>query len=203
MAAIKRHKNKPITPRRRPSQARSRSKVEYLLEAAAQVFRAEGYSATTNRIAERAGVSIGTLYEYFPNKEALLLALADRHVTEAERGITAALEHKEPKQLLPALQNAILASHRYPSTALAFITDPRDQARLKRRVSALKTQILATLTKRATTAGLTQPTLKARITFGLIAELTSTTLYEPEYATTHQALAQHLLKLALTNFQST
>ena len=202
MAARKRTKNKPITPRRRPSQARSRSKVEYLLQAAAQVFRAEGYTATTNRIAERAGVSIGTLYEYFPNKEALLLALAERHVTEAERGITAALEHVEAAQLLPALQQAVLASHRYPSTALAFISDPRDQARLERRVAALRKQILDTLTKRAAAARLPRPAVQARATFGLIAELTSMTLYEPEYDAVHTELAQHLLQLALAEFRA-
>jgi AcrR family transcriptional regulator len=202
MAAKKQRKTKPITPRRRPSQARARSKVEYLLQAAAQVFRAEGYSATTNRIAERAGVSIGTLYEYFPNKEALLLALAERHVTEAERGIGAALEHKQAAQLLPALQQAVLASHRYPSTALTFIADPRDQARLKRRVTALRQQILDTLTKCAKAAGLPQPKLRARTAYGLIAELTSATQYEPEYEATHPELAQHLLQLALTDLRA-
>lgn len=55
-----------------------------LLEAAAQVFSREGFAATTNRIAERAGVSIGTLYQYFPNKETLLHALAEPHVREAD-----------------------------------------------------------------------------------------------------------------------
>ena len=54
-----------------------------LLEAAAQVFSREGTAATTNRIAERAGVSVGTLYQYFPNKESLLRALAERHVAAA------------------------------------------------------------------------------------------------------------------------
>lgn len=54
-----------------------------LLEAASQVFSREGMSATTNRIAERAGVSVGTLYQYFPNKETLLHALAERHVIAA------------------------------------------------------------------------------------------------------------------------
>ncbi|MEU4416426.1 TetR/AcrR family transcriptional regulator [Nocardia salmonicida] len=53
--------------------------METLLEAAAQVFSREGATATTNRIAERAGLSIGTLYQYFPNKEAMLHALAERH----------------------------------------------------------------------------------------------------------------------------
>ncbi|RDI49919.1 TetR/AcrR family transcriptional regulator [Nocardia mexicana] len=57
--------------------------VDTLLEAAAQVFSREGMAATTNRIAERAGVSIGTLYQYFPNKQALLRMLAERHLAEA------------------------------------------------------------------------------------------------------------------------
>ena len=50
--------------------------MEAILGAAAQVFEARGYaSGTTNRIAETAGVSIGTLYQYFPSKEALVVAL--------------------------------------------------------------------------------------------------------------------------------
>lgn len=69
--------------RRTPRQARSRATVEYLLEAAAQVFDARGYAATTNEIAARAGVSIGTLYQYFTDKDALLLALAERHLEQA------------------------------------------------------------------------------------------------------------------------
>jgi AcrR family transcriptional regulator len=68
------------TARRRPRQERSRATVDAIVEAAAQVFEREGLAATTNRIAERAGVSIGTLYQYFPNKHALLAELADRHI---------------------------------------------------------------------------------------------------------------------------
>lgn len=56
-----------------------------MLKAAAQVFARRGYAgATTNHIAERAGVSIGTLYEYFPSKDALLVALMEQHVREGE-----------------------------------------------------------------------------------------------------------------------
>lgn len=66
--------------RKRPGQRRSRDTVDVLLEAAAQMFTREGLAATTNRIAERAGVSIGTLYQYFPNKHAMLQELAVRHL---------------------------------------------------------------------------------------------------------------------------
>lgn len=55
-----------------------------LVEAAAQVFAREGVATTTNRIAERAGLSIGTLYQYYPDKLALLRAVAERHVREAD-----------------------------------------------------------------------------------------------------------------------
>ena len=54
--------------------------------AAAQVFETRGYAAgTTNRIAESAGVAIGTLYQYFPSKEALAVALLERHIEETRR----------------------------------------------------------------------------------------------------------------------
>ena len=54
--------------------------MDAIVEAAAQVFEREGLAATTNRIAQRAGVSIGTLYQYFPHKRALLHELAERHL---------------------------------------------------------------------------------------------------------------------------
>ena len=70
-----------LKPRKKPSQARSRATVEAVLAAAAQVFQRQGYAgATTDRIAERAGVSVGSLYQYFPNKDAILVALAERHI---------------------------------------------------------------------------------------------------------------------------
>lgn len=72
-------------PRKQPRQARSRDTVRILLRAAAQVFSGRGYAATTtNHIAARAGVSIGSLYEYFPSKDALLVALLEEHLTEGD-----------------------------------------------------------------------------------------------------------------------
>lgn len=65
--------------RKKPRQARAEATLEAIIEAAAQVLQREGEEAlTTAKVAERAGVSIGSLYQYFPNKEAVLLALIRR-----------------------------------------------------------------------------------------------------------------------------
>ena len=70
------------SPRKSPSQERSRLTVERILDAAARIFHEQGYAgATTNDIADEAGLSIGSLYQYFPNKDALLAALTKRHIT--------------------------------------------------------------------------------------------------------------------------
>ncbi len=74
-----------LNPRKQPVQHRSKATVDMVLVAAAQVFEAHGYaSGTTNRIAERAGVSIGTLYQYFPSKEAIAVALLERHIADTD-----------------------------------------------------------------------------------------------------------------------
>lgn len=71
------------TARKKPAQERSKATVDAILDATARVLRKEGYDrASTNRIAEAAGVSIGSLYQYFPSKEALTAALIDRHRAE-------------------------------------------------------------------------------------------------------------------------
>jgi len=72
-----------LKPRKSPRQRRSAETVEAILAAAAQVFARRGYAGgTTNHIARRAGVSIGSLYQYFPNKDAILVALVERHVQQ-------------------------------------------------------------------------------------------------------------------------
>ncbi|MFY0569875.1 TetR/AcrR family transcriptional regulator [Archangium lansingense] len=66
-------------PRKRPRQERAKATVETILEAAAHVLVTSGYEGTTTKaVAERAGVSIGSLYQYFPSKEALVAMLLER-----------------------------------------------------------------------------------------------------------------------------
>ncbi|WP_177248184.1 TetR/AcrR family transcriptional regulator [Bradyrhizobium sp. Ghvi] len=73
----------PTTPRKNASQERSRATVDALIEATARILVREGFEKTsTNRIAEVAGVSVGSLYQYFPSKEALVAAVIHRHQEE-------------------------------------------------------------------------------------------------------------------------
>lgn len=98
----------PTSARKRPSQARSRETVAAILEAAARVFEAHGYAAgTTNRIAARAGVSIGSLYEYFPNKDAIVVALAERELESERAEITRLLEATRGEALAVVLRRFV------------------------------------------------------------------------------------------------
>jgi AcrR family transcriptional regulator len=72
-----------ISPRKSASQERSRLTVDAIVEATARILMKEGYDrASTNKIAAEAGVSIGSLYQYFPSKEALVAAVSERHSHE-------------------------------------------------------------------------------------------------------------------------
>jgi AcrR family transcriptional regulator len=71
------------SPRKLPRQERAQATVEAILRATAHILRTKGWDAcNTNAVAKRAGVSIGSLYQYFPSKEALIAALAERHAQE-------------------------------------------------------------------------------------------------------------------------
>jgi AcrR family transcriptional regulator len=73
---VKRRRTSPIAPRKAPKQSRSARLVEAILQAAVRVLEREGAAAfTTIRVAEKAGVSVGSLYQYFPNKESILFRL--------------------------------------------------------------------------------------------------------------------------------
>jgi AcrR family transcriptional regulator len=82
-----------LRPRKTPVQARALETRSRILDAAARVFSVRGYAAgTTNRIAAEAGLSIGSLYQYFPNKDAILVTLVRAHVTEGTEAVLAAVE---------------------------------------------------------------------------------------------------------------
>jgi AcrR family transcriptional regulator len=79
-------------PGNAPRQARAKASVDAILEAAAQLLESRGEAGfNTNAVAERAGVSIGTLYRYFPDKRAILAALAEREMSAVNAAVTEAL----------------------------------------------------------------------------------------------------------------
>jgi AcrR family transcriptional regulator len=81
-------KSERAATRREPKQERSRHTVEAVLEAVPRVLKRHGAEAiTTNRLAEAAGVSIGSLYQYFPDKQAIFMALHDHHVDRVRQVI--------------------------------------------------------------------------------------------------------------------
>jgi len=96
------------TPRKRPRQARSRDTVEAILAATARVLVKVGFDGlTTNGVAEAAGVSIGSLYQYFPNKEALVAALIEHHVEAMNAAVLSELTRVARLPMVEAVRAVI------------------------------------------------------------------------------------------------
>ena len=95
-------------PRKRPRQQRSVATVDAILDATARVLCTTGYDrASTNRIALAAGVSVGSLYQYFPSKEALVAALVERHVAQMTSLVKAKLASVALEPLHVAIRTMI------------------------------------------------------------------------------------------------
>jgi AcrR family transcriptional regulator len=101
--------------RRRPKQRRARQTVEAVLDAVVRVLKREGVSAvTTNRVAEVAGVSIGSVYQYFPDKQAIFAALHQRHIEEIDRLVeTQLIQHAASSldELIRAVIETLVDAH--------------------------------------------------------------------------------------------
>jgi AcrR family transcriptional regulator len=100
-----------LAPRKPPRQDRSRALVEAILGAAVDLLSSHGYARTsTNQIAERAGVSVGSLYQYFPNKDAIVTALFERHARDIDQIVETALaEMRRPEVPLRSAFGRMLA----------------------------------------------------------------------------------------------
>lgn len=100
-----------IRQRKQPVQSRSRATVEAILEATLQVLLAAGYARlTTTRVAERAGVSVGTLYQYFPDKLSLVTALKARYAERIVDRVAGAARAAAGLPLEPAMRAVISAA---------------------------------------------------------------------------------------------
>ena len=120
-----------LEPRKSPVQARSSASVDALLEATIQVLLSAGKEQlTTTKVALRAGVSVGTLYQYFPNKSALLQAALKRHldeVTEAMERVCREQKGNTLQHMATALINTFLdAKMRDAKTSVALYSVSSD-----------------------------------------------------------------------------
>lgn len=133
--------------RKIPRQRRAQVSVDVVLEAAAQVLEASGEAGfNTNAVAERAGVSIGTLYRYFPDKQSILRALALRE-TEAHRDrVLAALEGREglarDRAIIRAFVRAFAGRTRARRIAMSALLAQADHADLAARFAAAEEGIV-------------------------------------------------------------
>jgi len=105
-----------LSPRKAPRQSRSQATVTAILDATARILIERGFTAaSTNAVAERAGVSVGSLYQYFPNKEALIAALHARHGEQMmdviQRALTKAMD-ATLDDALAGLIEATVEAHR-------------------------------------------------------------------------------------------
>ena len=120
---------KALRPRKTPRQSRATDTVAAIVEGAAHILERDGFAGyTTNAIAERAGVSIGSLYQYFPSKDAITTALIERELITLVDDVRAAVAIADPTTALRALIAAAVRHQRRRPT-LARLLD-LEEARL-------------------------------------------------------------------------
>jgi AcrR family transcriptional regulator len=121
-----------LNPRKSPRQARAVATQDAILEAAAHIISGGGLAAfNTNAVAERAGVSIGSLYQYFPNKDALMVALIDRTQRQQLARVKAAAGAVGDADLLTTIRLLVRAAqHHHRENSLLASAIDHEEARL-------------------------------------------------------------------------
>ena len=198
-----------LKPRKTPVQARSAATLETLHMAAIQVLLQGGLSrCTTTRIAERAGISVGSLYQYYPNRDALLAGVLKKHL----EGIASAVEracHEYRGQQLSQMGSAFVvaflaAKLRDPEEAKALyaVAEERDgaaqAARMRTRIVAAVAAMLAS----APDARFDDPATVAKIALGALIGPVQTLLKEPAPARVTAHLEKELILLVTAYLQA-
>ncbi|WP_026259119.1 TetR/AcrR family transcriptional regulator [Uliginosibacterium gangwonense] len=139
-------------PRKTPVQARSRATVDAIIQAATYILTEVGWEGlTTNAVAERAGVNIGSLYQFFPNKEAVIAELQRRHAvaTRTELHKTLGLLPKQPslREALTVISEMLIVEHRVAPAVHKAITEelPRTLRCMPEEKKDLRRQMLESL----------------------------------------------------------
>lgn len=158
--------DKPSVMRKAPRQARSRATVETILQAGARILSDEGWAGfTTNKVADLAGVSIGSLYQYFPDKLSLVDAIRRRHLDDCLAVISQSrADGLPPEQFVQNLVSAMVTIHSaYPGLHKVLLDEAPSSDEYRDPNSAFERDYLAHYTKAVATYRNRRPTEADRV----------------------------------------
>lgn len=159
------------TPKRRlqqPRQLRSKATVDAIVDATARILADDGWqSVNTNAIAKRAGVSVGSVYEYFPDKQAILAVIIEQHLTEGEAMVADAANVLVGRIAIDDIVRDLVLSfirlHQgNPRLHRALASEVPISASQRERVAALRSKVVA-LVADVLSAHVDEPELKATL----------------------------------------
>jgi AcrR family transcriptional regulator len=192
-----------LEQRKSPVQARSTASVEAILEATVQVLVAIGKERlTTTRVAERAGVSVGTLYQYFPNKTALLQAALRRHleaVTDAIDRVCQEQRGRSLDEMAISLISAFLDAKMHnakASVAMYSISADVDGMKIARQIGLHSGKAVAIMFATTSDPPLNDPELSASMLTSAMAGISRRLLEGPSPEKHVEPLKQELIFLA-------
>lgn len=196
---MQRQSQHALAPRKSPVQARSAASVDAIIKATIQVLLKFGKDRlTTTRVAARAGVSVGTLYQYFPNKSALLRAALQRHMDEIGLAVETVCR-KQAGSPLEEMATALVTSFLQAkmkdtraSVALYSVSSDVDGAEIVREMSLKANRAIAAMLASASIKLAADPKLVASMLMAAMAgvsrQLVESTSPESHYARLHDEL---------------
>jgi AcrR family transcriptional regulator len=192
-----------LEPRKSPVQARSTASVEAILEATVQVLVSIGKERlTTTRVAERAGVSVGTLYQYFPNKTALLQAALRRHLEAVTNAIDRVCQEQRGhslEEMATALITTFLDAkmrNAKASVAMYSISADVDGMKIARQIGLHSGKTVAAMFATTSDPPLSDPNLVAAMLTSAMAGISRRLLEGPSPEKHVDPLKQELIFLA-------
>ena len=192
-----------LEPRKSPVQARSTASVDAILEATIQVLLQVGKERlTTTKVALRAGVSVGTLYQYFPNKSALLKGALKRHLDEVLEAVELACEQQKGcplEQMATAVMTTFLAAKMKDtkaSAALYAVSSDVDGAKVAREMGVRANQAVVAMLMTAREQFTTDPQLVAAMLQGVMGGVSRRLLESAAPEKEFDTLQQEMIFLA-------